>query len=192
MADGTRCPRCGEEIAAPELGISRTTCPFCALPMACLRRASVPGSGVAAVEARQMGEAACFFHPENGAAQACPDCGRYICELCIVPADGRNLCPTCFDNGRDQHKLYDFRDRDTLYDSMALAAGWGWMLIYPFWILALPAVAYWTIAKSSAPRHYVIPRRPWRYPVAMLGVLVMPILLVLGIVSMSVHFRRLG
>lgn len=189
MADGTRCPRCREEIAAPELGASRVTCPFCDLPMVWLRRPQGPAEEVAAAAVRQMGESACFFHPENTAANICPDCGRYICNLCTVAADGRDFCPSCFDAAHQQQELSEFRDRDTLYDSMALAAGWGWVLIYPFWIVALPVVAYWTIAKSSAPRHYVVPRRPWRYAVAMLGVLALPVLLVLGLVSMSFYLR---
>lgn len=73
--------------------------------------------------------------------------------------------------------MASLRREDILYDSMALALGWAWILVYPFWLLALPAVLYLAIAKWSAPRRYLIPRGRWRYSAAMVGLVLPPWLL---------------
>lgn len=190
MAESVRCPRCREEFEAPALGAARASCPFCQLEMLWLRREPAADAEPDAMAPRQASEAACFFHAENPAPRACPECGRYICSLCTIAAGGRSLCPLCFERAHAQQALREYRDRDTLYDSVALAAGWGWALFYPAWIVALPAVIYWTIAKGSNPKHYVVPRSSWRFALAMAGVLVLPVALVLGFFAVATHFAR--
>jgi phosphoglycerol transferase MdoB-like AlkP superfamily enzyme len=61
---------------------------------------------------------------------------------------------------------------------MALATGWLWIIVYPSIIVALPAVAYWTIAKWRAPENYLIPRRRWRFFAAWVGIFSIPLLIV--------------
>lgn len=100
-----------------------------------------------------------------------------MCSLCDIALDGGHCCPTCFDLPQARRSS-SLRQKDVLYDSMALATGWLWIIFYPSFILALPAVMYWTIAKWRAPAHYLIPRRRWRYVAALAGIFSIPLLIV--------------
>ena len=39
----------------------------------------------------------CANHAGNRAEGSCDRCGIFICQVCQVGIDGRNLCPACFD-----------------------------------------------------------------------------------------------
>lgn len=185
MAAGLACPRCTVEYENPPLGALAVVCPVCRLPAHALRFEPRPEAAAPAPLPSLGGEAVCFFHPANPAARACGVCGRYVCGLCDVEADGQHSCPACFEQrlrAQADGEAEGFRASDTLYDSMALAAGYAWVILYPFWIFSFLGVAYWTAAKGTAPRHYVVPRRPWRFLAAIFGVIALPVLIVLGVV----------
>jgi len=63
----------------------------------------------------------------------------------------------------------EWRKKDVLYDSIALAIGWGWIIIWPFIIAALPAAIILHVKYRKAPRSYLIPRSGWRFWVAYVG-----------------------
>ena len=95
------------------------------------------------------------------------------------------MCPTCFERGRAKTGPgaggSEWRHRDVLYDSIAVALGWGWILIWPFVFLALPTVIVLHVKYRKAPRSYLIPRVGWRFWVAYVGFAWLP-LLVAGII----------
>lgn len=125
-------------------------------------------------------EATCFFHDANQAAIACGRCGRFLCHLCDIEVEGQHQCPACFESALQQQTLASLRQEDTLFDSMAMAAGaCSWVLTLFSWFIAVPAVAYWTIAKWNSPRRYLVPRRRWRYAVAWIALLWLPLLFLL-------------
>jgi hypothetical protein len=124
------------------------------------------------------GGATCYAHPDNAAVGPCATCGRFMCALCDIALDGGHCCPTCFDQLQAARQSSSLRQKDVLYDSMALATGWLWIIVYPSIIVALPAVAYWTIAKWRAPENYLIPRRRWRFFAAWVGIFSIPLLIV--------------
>ncbi|HWG36832.1 MAG TPA: hypothetical protein VN690_03865 [Terriglobales bacterium] len=85
--------------------------------------------------------------------------------------EGSHLCPACFEQKLNQGALASLRQSDVLYDSIALWAGWGWILVYFSYIFVVPAVMYLSIAKWRAPKRYLVPRRRWRYCAAWVGLL---------------------
>ncbi|MGH9393483.1 MAG: hypothetical protein ACRD1E_04880 [Terriglobales bacterium] len=85
--------------------------------------------------------------------------------------EGQHLCPSCLDAQLRQGALESLKQRDMLYDSVALWVGWGWILLYFVWPFAVAAVGYLTIAKWKAPRQYLIPRGRWRFALAWVGLL---------------------
>lgn len=193
-SDGVACPRCGTAAPAPGSAGARLQCAGCGLAFWALRREGL-GAVAGAPAAAALGEAAtCFFHPENAAVLSCPTCGRFVCALCDIEIEGVHACPLCFQQAQGREEVASLRRQDTLYDSMALAAGWGWVFFYPSWIFALPAVGYWTIAKWNAPRGYLIPRGRWRYGVALAGLILLPVVMAVGVglIGMMVVRRMQG
>ena len=163
---------------------------MCHLPLVALAGAAQsPPPSVVKPETTVGEGGTCFFHPENAAVVACGDCGRFVCALCEIELDGRKYCPACFEQGQTGETIAAVRQRDFLYDSLALAVGWWWLLFYFTWILALPGVLYLAIAQWSAPKRYLVPRSRWRYPVALLGLILPPALFVLAIM-IAVRVRR--
>ncbi len=182
------CPSCAQELISAPMATGQQECVFCGLRYLALLAVPAAAAKPASPAVALAEEATCFFHAENAAATACSSCGRFVCNLCDVELDGHHHCPTCFEQGLQRQTLPSLRQRDTLYDSMALAAGWGWILFYPVWIFAVPAVLYWTIAKRKAPGGYLIPRRGWRYAAGIVGLL-WPILLVTMVFLIPVIHR---
>ena len=73
----------------------------------------------------------------------------------------------------------EWRHRDVLYDSIALIIGWGWLLFWPSFIVAIPMAIFLHVKYRKAPRCYVIPRSGWRFWMAYAGLAWVPILLTL-------------
>src|SRR5690348_2893654 len=78
-------------------------------------------AGAAPEAIESEGEASCFYHPRNRASVPCEECGRFLCSLCRLDADGRAICPVCFGAGLRERKLLEFDTRRTNYDTVALA-----------------------------------------------------------------------
>lgn len=175
------CPRCGQALpsVSGEAGIF-VTCSACNTPCLAMLRETVSVAS-AAPPPPAIAAATCFFHENNAAAQLCSICGRFLCSLCDVGLEEQHLCPTCFDQAQERFAIPSLRRDDRLYDTMAMTIGWAWLLFYPLWLLALPTVIYLTVAKWRAPRHYLVRRMPWRYSVALAGVVLPPTLLMIAL-----------
>jgi hypothetical protein len=96
-------------------------------------------------------EASCFFHPESRAAVPCDQCGRFLCRLCEIEADGRHFCPACFQAGIAANQLGNVETRRTMYDTMALA------------LATIPAVLLWPVLVGAPAALFVVFRR-WNAP----------------------------
>ncbi len=120
-------------------------------------------------------QATCFFHPDKAFQACCQRCGRFVCALCDLHLGAEHVCPTCFERGRGESGVEagkaEWRYRDVLYDSIAATVGWGWILIWPTFIVALPAVIFLHVKYRKAPRAYLIPRSGWRFWSAYVGLL---------------------
>ena len=156
------------------------------------RRCAPSASSLAANASSALPEqATCFFHPEKAFQACCQRCGRFVCALCDLQLGAEHVCPTCFERGRGETGLGDgkaeWRHRDVLYDSIAVTIGWGWILLWPVIVAALPAAIVLHVKYRKAPRSYLIPRSGWRFWAAYLGLAWLPLL-----IAGSILIQRLG
>jgi hypothetical protein len=125
-------------------------------------------------------QATCFFHPDKALQVCCHRCGRFVCALCDLQLGNEHVCPTCFERGRadagPNASTAEWRYRDVLYDSIASTVGWGWILFWPTFVVALPAVIFLHVKYRKAPRSYLIPRSGWRFWMAYVGLTWAPLL----------------
>ena len=173
------CPNCGGFLASAGTQTTWRDCPFCeqhllirAWPVA--RRTT--NAAIAMPE-----QATCFFHPDKAYQACCQRCGRFVCALCDLQLGAEHVCPTCFERGRTDSGVNggkaEWRHRDVLYDSIALAIGWVWIIVWPSIVAALPAAIVLHAKYRKAPRSYLIPRTGWRFWAAYAGFAWLPLLI---------------
>ncbi|MDM8540963.1 hypothetical protein QUF90_07735 [Desulfococcaceae bacterium HSG9] len=112
-------------------------------------------------------EASCFYHPRKKAAVPCSVCGRFLCSLCEVELDGRSMCLTCVESGKNKRKIKSLENKRTLYDTKALSVAIVPMIfVYPTIITAPIALfmSLWYWKKSSS----IIPRTKIRFIIAII------------------------
>jgi hypothetical protein len=71
---------------------------------------------------------------------------------------------------------YECGCRAVLYDSISLTLGWSWILFWPTIVAAFPAAIFLHAKYRKAPRSYLIPRSGWRFWMAYVGFIWLPIL----------------
>jgi len=168
------CPHCSLDIPADSAWES---CPYCQKWLQ-VRVWPVVRENTNAVSVL-ADHAACFFHPDKPFQACCRRCGRFVCALCDLQLGADHVCPTCFERERadygEQANQTELRYRDVLWDSIAVAAGWGWILFWPTFVAALPAVIFLHVKYRKAPRSYLIPRSGWRFWMAYVGLIWLPL-----------------
>lgn len=179
-APGTvACPNCGGLLTPADAPSGGQTCPYCAKRLQ-IRVWPVARQDTKVVSAMPE-QATCFFHPEKAFEACCQRCGRFVCALCDLQLGAEHVCPTCFERGRVDTGRSDgqaeWRHRDVLYDSIAVTAGWGWILFWPLIIAALPATIVLHVKFRKAPRSYLVPRSGWRFWAAYAGFMWLPLLI---------------
>lgn len=184
------CPECEGTLTPIETETGWQTCPHCRTR---LQIRAWPVARQSAIAAAAMPEqATCFFHPDKACQACCQRCGRFVCALCDLQLGTEHVCPTCFERGRadtgSQGNRAEWRHRDVLYDSIALAIGWAWVIVWPLAVVALPAAIILHVKYRKAPRSYLIPRSGWRFWVAYAGFIWLP--LVIGSLILIPRFIR--
>lgn len=182
------CPNCSGDIALDETG-SRT-CPYCDKQLQ-IRVWPIVRQHTNAATALSD-QATCFFHPDKVFQACCQRCGRFVCALCDLQLGAEHVCPACFERGRagsDAGKA-EWRYRDVLYDSIGLTLGWGWILVWPVFVVAFPAVIFLHVKYRKAPRSYLIPRSGWRFWAAYAGLVWAPLFFALAFVGSRVAGRH--
>jgi hypothetical protein len=166
------------------------SCPFCEKRLQIRLWPALLQNANAAVAMQD--QATCFFHPDKVFQACCQRCGRFVCALCDLQLGAEHVCPTCFERGRgsaaDGAKA-EWRHRDVLYDSIALSTGWGWIIFWPTIVVALPIVIFLHVKYRKAPRHYLVPRSAWRFWLAYVGLLWVP-LTVAGLILIPLWMTR--
>jgi hypothetical protein len=183
------CPNCNGNVAPVEANSPWQTCPDCE------KRLQVQVWPVArqnnAATTAFSDQATCFFHPGKAFQACCQRCGRFVCALCDLQLGAEHVCPACFERGRAgsgaEPGKAEWRYRDVLYDSIALTIGWGWILFWPVFVVALPAVIFLHVRYRKAPRSYLIPRFGWRFWAAYVGLAWVPLL-----IAISIYIPRMG
>ena len=183
------CPSCGGDVVPVETETGWTSCPSCANRLqACLWPVVRQNTNAVAALSDQ---ATCFFHPDKVFQACCRRCGRFVCALCDLQLGAEHVCPACFERGRAdagaEAAKAEWRYRDVLYDSIALTAGWAWILFWPVFVAAVPSVIVLHVKYRKAPRSYLIPRSGWRFWVAYVGLIWIPL-----IVAIPFFARRMA
>lgn len=177
------CPGCNGDVAPAETAAGWQTCPFCEKRLH-IRLWPVIRRNTNAVVAMAE-QATCFFHPDKAFQACCQRCGRFVCALCDLQLGAEHVCPTCFERGRADSGLKggkaEWRHRDVLYDSISLTLGWSWIIFWPIIVAAFPATIFLHAKYRKAPRSYLIPRSGWRFWMAYVGFIWLPILLTAAI-----------
>ncbi len=166
-----KCPKCETQLPANVINTSRLeVCFSCGVTI----HADVFPDMVRKRPAVQTGEslqtdneASCFYHPKKKAAVPCSVCGRFLCSLCYVVLDGRSMCLTCVESGKNQHQIKSLENKRTLYDTKVLSIAILPMLfVYPTIITAPIALfmAVWYWKKPSS----IIPRTKIRFVIAII------------------------
>ncbi|HEX6804820.1 MAG TPA: hypothetical protein VF133_14165 [Terriglobales bacterium] len=173
------CPVCGGSVVPVETETGWQSCPSCANRLQAYLWPVLRQNTSAAVALSD--QATCFFHPDKAFQACCQRCGRFVCALCDLQLGVEHVCPTCFERGRAHSGVEagtaEWRYRDVLYDSIAVTVGWVWILIWPTFVAALPAVIFLHVKYRKAPRSYLIPRSGWRFWGAYVGLGWLPLLL---------------
>jgi len=96
---GTQCPRCKTFKRHEDIRTGSQTCTNCGGEFEAVRFDPVTAvvvvpqlAGVGPAEA-----APCAWHARNQAVASCSRCGKFMCSLCKIDADGAGYCPSCFD-----------------------------------------------------------------------------------------------
>ena len=173
------CPGCSGDVTPVETPTGWQRCPYCQQRLQIRLWPAVRQNTSAATA--MPDQATCFFHPDKAFQACCQRCGRFVCALCDLHLGAEHVCPTCFERGRADSGLHggkaEWRHRDVLYDSIALALGWGWIIVWPVIVAALPMAIFLHVKYRKAPRSYLIPRRGWRFWAAYAGFAWLPLLL---------------
>jgi hypothetical protein len=183
------CPSCNGDVTSIETNTGWQRCPYCEKQLQIIFWPLVRQNNSAAMAVSD--EATCFFHPDKAFQACCQRCGRFVCALCDLQLGAEHVCPTCFERGRAASGMEpgkaEWRYRDVLYDSIALTIGWGWILFWPVFVVALPAAIFLHVKFRKTPRSYLIPRSGWRFWVAYVGLAWVPLL-----ISLSFFAVRMG
>jgi hypothetical protein len=183
------CPHCSADIPADSAWQS---CPYCQKQVE-VRVWPVTWRNNNAATALSD-QATCFFHPDKAFQTCCQRCGRFVCGLCDLQLGAEHVCPACFERGRANSGAEagkaEWRYRDVLYDSIAVTVGWGWILVWPTIVAAIPAVIVLHVKYRKAPRSYLIPRSGWRFWAAYVGLIWLPLLFAIPLLGIWMAGRR--
>ena len=173
------CPSCNGDVAPVQSKSGWQPCPYCQKRLQIRVWGAVQQNPNAA--AALSDQATCFFHADKAFQACCQRCGRFVCGLCDLQLGAEHVCPTCFERGRANSGAEagkaEWRHRDVLYDSIAVTIGWGWILLWPVFVAALPAAIFLHVKYRKAPRTYLLPRHGWRFWTAYVGLLWLPLLI---------------
>jgi uncharacterized paraquat-inducible protein A len=103
------CPKCSTRLRPERAG--RFRCPWCHVALdlwmtaAAVRDRQPAAPPVVRLAAASEDQPPCAAHPQNASVVACSRCGDFICEVCRIRIEGKDLCPRCFEHGVDKAEL---------------------------------------------------------------------------------------
>ncbi len=172
VATARRCLRCDLDLG-PEVWNTPAPipCPRCQTPLIARvfpasQRTLAPGSAGEALIGDDL--ASCFFHPAKKATVACADCGRFVCALCDLEIDGRNLCPSCLEAGRKKDTITALKTRVTRWDQIALMLAVIPLISIYFTVFTAPAALFISLWKWKSTSQYPVHRGKARFVIAIL------------------------
>jgi uncharacterized paraquat-inducible protein A len=185
----TRCPSCSHIIDAQLIDSEGTSvCSSCKKRITFTRfpAFSAKRDETSALEWREDGESACFFHARYRAKAPCDQCGRFLCSLCAIGFGSQTLCPECIHTSRRGPTATGLSHQALLYDNLALSLVLlplvGFFFFY-FAMITAPAGLFASIFYFGRQKT-VVPRSRFRFLIAMILALVE----IIGIVLFLIWF----
>jgi hypothetical protein len=127
--------------------------------------AAVRAAPSTSTESAAEGDAACFDHPVSRAVASCARCGRFVCQLCVVETMGNSYCPSCVAAGVSTATGRPVAPSRVAYDSIALTAAVGPLLVFPITLLTGPVAIFLALRYWRRPLPLMHSNR-WRFVVA--------------------------
>ena len=163
MAAILSCPQCSRRLPADRFVSGQPEpCPSChsevvAYVFPAFER---DNSSPPQVHLAQKGEAACFFHSSYRAVTPCDNCGRFLCETCLVIVGSRQLCADCVSQTRKQKNQAGLVNHAALFDNAALllvtlpvvTVVFSFLTILSAPVSLFLALAYWSRQWNLLPR----------------------------------------
>lgn len=128
-------------------------------------------------------DALCYEHATKKAVAACSRCGRFVCALCRMDAEGAVFCPLCLVSGISKQTVSTMENYRTLYDSIALGAAALPLATVYLAVFTGPIAFFLTLRFWNRPTS-LVPRSKWRLIVALL----VSLFETLGLVAAIVFF----
>ncbi len=167
-----KCPRCNTPLDRRVVNTgAMTRCEKCKQPLrvdvfpAVLRQTGGDNTGQDLL--RSGIEASCFYHPRKKAVIPCDLCGRFLCALCSIDFNGRQMCPQCLETGKTKRKIKNLEDQRICYDTIAWLVAFVPLFFFWFTIFTAPIVLFIVIRFWKSPLS-IVPRSRIRF-VAALG-----------------------
>jgi hypothetical protein len=160
------CPECSFELKPASLESPEyRACHVCghetsalAFPACYARDAAITAADLR----REEEDASCFYHESKRAANACSQCGRFLCALCSAQIGENILCPNCVVAGeKGKSTQVRLERKRTLYDSAALLVAVLTGLTVSFSIIGGPVAAYLALRYWKRPSS-IVRRYQWR------------------------------
>jgi hypothetical protein len=163
------CARCTKPLPDRAQGSDEfTLCPSCgAQNRVRVFPAAFRSAAAVRLEAALEGEAACFDHPGKRAVAACRQCGRFVCQLCLVEFGEETWCPACVAARAGSAAQANLETSRTLYDSIALTVPLMSLVMWPVTVITGPGAIVYSIVKWRAPLS-LVRRNRWRFVIAIL------------------------
>lgn len=179
------CPKCAATLEGPLPGsLTAMVCGGCdsALEIFSFPALSSSPPPPSAPEPRiDAAEGGCFFHPESKAQLPCDLCGRFLCSLCDLEIQGRHLCPSCLESGRQRQQLEILVQKRFVPDRAALVFALVPILFYPVVVITVPVGLYFAI-RAFGPAQSLVPEgRRTRVTVALVLFVLQTLLLLIGL-----------
>jgi hypothetical protein len=163
------CNSCGIPLPDWELATSEvSTCPDCGTQhQVKIFPAALRTAASTQPESAAEGEATCFDHPSSRATASCAQCGRFVCQLCVVELRGAHYCPSCLAAGLSTDPGRKLAPSRVAFDTIALGVALAPILFFPITLFTGPiaiflALRYW---KRPLP---LMHRNRWRLVAAIL------------------------
>jgi hypothetical protein len=163
------CNSCGMPLPEWELAAGDTsTCPDCRTRhQVKIFPAALRVAAATQPESAAEGEATCFDHPFSRATASCVQCGRFVCQLCVVELRGNSYCPSCLAAGLAQASGREIAPSRIAYDTIALAVATGPLLFFPITLLTGPVAIFLALRYWKRPLPLMHQNR-WRFVAAIL------------------------
>ena len=123
MAAFLSCPHCSQQLPVDRFVSGQPApCPACNRQVAAYVFPAFDrdNSSRPEIHLAQEGEAVCFFHSRYGAVSPCDNCGRFLCETCLITVGSRKLCADCVSHARRQKDQTGLVNHAALFDNVAL------------------------------------------------------------------------